>query len=577
MPINFLPWWLLAPVAIIVVTYLVYQAAMPTTLPGIPYKTISASRLLGDLPDMLSYMTRTKQTVSFFASHCVELNSPVTQIFIRPFLSKPWVIITDSREAQDILTRRTREFDRGEIFGHPFRIVVPHAGAGHRTTSHWRESRRLMADTMSPSFLRNVAGPHNHSDVRSVVQLWKAKGAAAKGRPFDIASDLEEVMNDSIFAVAFGVSRGGIGAKLEALSYPPVKEIVHDHEVIVFPTAKRSAVYEDIGKVLGSPEIALKSPFGAWHLAFALKFYPKLRLAVKRKDRFIQQMLDEAWEKFNRPTSSEADVKSAAEFLIAREVAQSKKSGRKAQYDSPMVKDELFLFLFAGFDTGPTTVKWGFKFLTRYQEVQAKLRNALRESLKDVCVQGELPTLDAIHNTKIPYLDAFLEEMTRSSHTSLSNGRITTQDVEVLGYHIPKGIEVWLMNVGPSQTAPPFDISDSRRRSGNESEAPKSPWTETWDPHSLAEFMPERWLRTSEDGTSVFDPQAGPNHAFGVGPRGCFGRKLAMHTMKTLFVLVLWEFELLPLPTELDSFAPIDLLTHQPLMNYVRLQSHPLG
>jgi hypothetical protein len=50
-----------------------------------------------------------------------------------------------------------------------------------------------------------------------------------------------------------------------------------------------------------------------------------------------------------------------------------------------------------------------------------------------------------------------------------------------------------------------------------------------------------------------------------------------MHTMKTLFVLVLWEFELEPLPTNLDSFAPIDLLTHQPLINYVRLQSHSLG
>lgn len=219
-----------------------------------------------------------------------------------------------------------------------------------------------MADTMSPGFLRNVAGPHNHSDVRSLIQLWKAKGAAAEGRPFDIASDLEEVMNDSIFAVSFGVSRGGIDAKLEALSSPPMKEIIYDHEVIVFSPTKRSAVYEDIVKVLGSPEIALKSPFGAWHLAFALRFYPKIRQAVKRKDRFIQQMLDEAWEKFNRPTSSETDVKSAAEFLIAREVAQSRKSGRKTQYDSPMVKDELFLFLFAGFDTGPTTVKWGTSF-----------------------------------------------------------------------------------------------------------------------------------------------------------------------------------------------------------------------
>jgi cytochrome P450 len=217
-----------------------------------------------------------------------------------------------------------------------------------------------MADTMSPGILRTVAGPHNHSGARLLIQLWKAKGDVANGRPFDIASDVEGVMNDSIFAVAFGVSRGAIAAKLEALKeHPPTKAIVPDNEVIVFPAAKRLAVYDDIGTVLGSPEIALKSPFGSWHLAFALKCYPKLRRAVKRKNRFIQQMLDEAWAKFNRPTSSEADVKSAADFPIAREVPQSKKSGRKAQYDRPMVKDELFLFLFAGFDTGPTSVKWG--------------------------------------------------------------------------------------------------------------------------------------------------------------------------------------------------------------------------
>jgi hypothetical protein len=158
-------------------------------------------------------------------------------------------------------------------------------------------------------------------------------------------------------------------------------------------------------------------------------------------------------------------------------------------------------------------------------------------------------------------------------------------------------------NVGPSQTAPPFDIPDSRRRSGNDSEAPKSPWTGAWEPHSLAEFMPERWLRKGEDGIDVFDPQAGPNFSFGVGPRGCFGeyttledvavdfvdisqvhslmipkgRRLAMHTMKTLFTLVLWEFELLLLPKELDDMAPIDLLTHHPMFNYVRLRAHSLG
>jgi hypothetical protein len=98
MATNLIPWGVLAPVAIVGVAYLIYRAAMPTPLPGIPYKKTSASRLFGDLPDMLSYMAKTRETVSFFASHCVELNSPITQIFIRPFLGKPWVIITDSRE-----------------------------------------------------------------------------------------------------------------------------------------------------------------------------------------------------------------------------------------------------------------------------------------------------------------------------------------------------------------------------------------------------------------------------------------------------------------------------------------------
>jgi len=54
------------------------------------------------------------------------------------------------------------------------------------------------------------------------------------------------------------------------------------------------------------------------------------------------------------------------------------------------------------------------------------------------------------------------------------------------------------------------------------------------------------------------------------------GRKLAMRSMRTLFVLVLWEFELKPLPEKMASFAAKDLLTHQPQHSYVRLESQPL-
>ncbi|KAK4560838.1 hypothetical protein LTR86_005418 [Recurvomyces mirabilis] len=437
---------------------------------------------------------------------------------------------------------------------------------------------------MSPWFLRDVAGPHDYAGATSFVHLWRLKEALAKGRPCDMGSDINEVMNDIIFAVAFGVSRGAIQAKIEALSQQTVDAATDLDEEQIFPTAKRSSVYEDIHTVFTSPEIALKSPLGAWHLAFALKYYPELRQAVKRKDRFIQQMLDEAWQKFSQPSSSDDKIKSAADLLIAREVAQSRKSGRQAQYDSPMVKDELFLFLLGGFDTVPTTVKWdrllsmprGIKFLTRHQEVQTKLRRALTDSFKEARSRGEPPSADEIERTKVPYLDAFLEEVTRVSCTSMSNGRITTQAVDVLGYRIPKGVEVWTMNVGPSQTAPRFEIARSKRRGESEAEREISQWTGDWDEPSLAEFIPERWLSTTEDGTVGFDPRAGPNHVFGAGPRGCFGRKLAMRSMRTLFVLVLWEFELRSLPENLASFAAKDLLTHQPQLSYISLRSQPL-
>lgn len=38
-------------------------------------------------------------------------NSPIIQAFVQPF-AKPWVIVTDPFETQDILLRRGKEIDR---------------------------------------------------------------------------------------------------------------------------------------------------------------------------------------------------------------------------------------------------------------------------------------------------------------------------------------------------------------------------------------------------------------------------------------------------------------------------------
>ena len=48
-----------------------------------------------------------------------------------------------------------------------------------------------------------------------------------------------------------------------------------------------------------------------------------------------------------------------------------------------------------------------------------------------------------------------------------------------------------------------------------------------------------------EKGGEVFDSTAGPQLAFGLGPRGCYGRRMAFLQLRIFTVLLIWKFELL--------------------------------
>ena len=102
----------------------------------------------------------------------------------------------------------------------------------------------------------------------------------------------------------------------------------------------------------------------------------------------------------------------------------------------------------------------------------------------------------------------------------------------------------WLL--APRATcAAPFSIPDSARseRSRDKANACKS---EKWNSETLGEFSPERWI----DAAGEFAPQAGPLHTFGLGARGCWGRKLAWLQMRVVVALlvVAFEFEAVPEP-----------------------------
>ena len=181
---------------------------------------------------------------------------------------------------------------------------------------------------------------------------------------------------------------------------------------------------------------------------------------------------------------------------------------------------------------------------------------------------GRHPSAEEIVKRELPYLDAVIEEILRCSQT-YGVTRNAKTDTEVLGYRIPAGTDVYMLANGPGFLKPGFEIEESRRSPSSQANKDKSGGS--WNTSDISTFNPERWLTHNEKGAEVYDARAGPQLAFGQGPRGCFGKKLAYMVMRMMIVLVIWNFELKVTPSELRGYAAVDRMTHRPQQCFVRL------
>ena len=170
----------------------------------------------------------------------------------------------------------------------------------------------------------------------------------------------------------------------------------------------------------------------------------------------------------------------------------------------------------------------------------------------------------------IPYLDATLEEVLRCAGTAPVADRQAVVDTELLGHRIPKGTVVSCLVTGPSMMSPGFEI-DEARRSASSQAVKKEGRDRMWDPKSISVFEPGRWLVRGEK-DDEFDAGAGPQLAFGLGTRGCYGKRLAYLELRIVLTLIVWNFELLPCPPALSGYKAILITTNEPTNCYVRLR-----
>ncbi|CAH0629045.1 unnamed protein product [Chrysodeixis includens] len=156
--------------------------------------------------------------------------------------------------------------------------------------------------------------------------------------------------------------------------------------------------------------------------------------------------------------------------------------------------------LFAGVDTAANTVTAVLYLLAVNPDKQDKLRAELMSG-----------------SEKRPYLRACIKESIRLMPVVSGNMRQTTKEIDVLGYRIPKDMQVVFAN---------------RDMSLLEQYFPKA-----------SEYIPERWVTEKSDPMHYGNTHPFVYMPFGFGARSCIGRRIAELEMDTFVARLIENFK----------------------------------
>ncbi|KAI1176834.1 cytochrome P450 [Nemania sp. FL0916] len=553
--------------ATLVGLYFFYRWALPKPIPGIPYDKDARNNLFGNLPEIVSRLQSTRRIRTFFTEHPQRHQSALTQIWLGP-LQKPSLILADFRESQDILLRRNSEFDRGSWYTDAFGGVLPsHHIAMLSTDPRFKGNRELVKDLMTPNFLHEVSAPQIYAKTIALVELWDLKAKLAENRPFNARRDLFDAAIDIINAVTFGLEDDQSTVKSQTdflISESGFQLRLEADGSVMFPEISPLPIIttiEEIGAHLGEQ---LKSPFPKLAHYFQMLTSPSLAKSFARKESFIRNEIDKAVVRLRR---GEGGTRSAMDYILLREMNAAEKVGRKPLFHSRQIHDELFGYIAAGHETSLTTLSWMVKNLADNPDIQTKLRLALREAYSEADAKRQQPSIVELWKVQVPYLDAVLEETLRFDGPLPLVRREALIDTELLGHKIPKGTSVFIVSDGPDYLHPPIPVRECDRSPSSRQKRLYG----SWDPSDMHLFRPERWLKTNEKGNAIFDAQSGPMMAFSLGPRACFGRRLAYLEARIVLALLVWNFEFHGLSDELSSRDSYDTITNNPCRCYVSL------
>ncbi len=280
-----------------------------------------------------------------------------------------------------------------------------------------------------------------------------------------------------------------------------------------------------------------------------------MKKATAIKDKYIRDKVDESLKLMSDGETE--NPRTALHSVLLREREVAAKESRKPAYYSRAIADEFFGFMLAGHDTSATAIAWGVKYLADHPAVQTRLRAELargaarsdqgeedadvRRAVEGACSlsgcrrRGGAATRE--HDCVCGATDADGHDGA-GTHGSQRDGRVLD---------------------GERRRVP--ETKDQRQRQGEGVREPGRARARRlrglWDDDDIEAFKPERWLKKGEDGAEVFDPAAGPQLSFGLGPRQCFGKEVCAVRPEDPVALINWHFDLLDIPEELGGYEAV--------------------
>lgn len=333
---------------ILIASLFIYRKVMPKPLPAIPYNPEALRSFFGDIPSVISWSKQHGEQRKWFQAQALRHNSPIVQVFTKPFWYGPQVVLTDHKEIHDIFHNRWKEFDKGYKESEAFGGIIPDELLSLKLRSpEYKFHKDIMRDLMLPQFLHTVNAPQIYAKSMLLIDLWKKKAMLASGASFIFRSDIHKAALDIIMAASFGLAEEDscMRRQLDALSTENIgststrqsdSKTIHAFEDIPMDSEAKA-----ITDLAASVQIGFSSPIPVQHHWF-LRQLPHLGGAVKTKNNLMRRKINESLERM--PRNDEEALKlarTALDNMLYRERLLANKAGRKPNYHASYIYDEV--------------------------------------------------------------------------------------------------------------------------------------------------------------------------------------------------------------------------------------------